>query len=166
VIGVGNYVVRGSEGGWELVHEGAVVASYRVHYRARVVRCDTTDHGTWWFLMSRGTRLVARRDSSLDDAARYDPRFRGGVITIGSVTYRLRPPGLRGQSWLVTRDVRPKRLRAPLLEITLDGPEGRVCVGADSGAEAALSLLTTVAVMAAVLERSEPRLRTPDRWST
>jgi hypothetical protein len=164
MIATGDYIVRGAERGWTLSQDEEVVARYEVHYRARVIRCDIPDDGTWWFHMSRGTRLAARRDGSLDETASYQPRFRGGVITIGHAAYRLRPPGLRGESWHLTTDVRRRRLRALLIEMTLGRPDGlvRVMPGAAAGADP--SLLATLALAAAILERSEPRLRT-ERWS-
>jgi hypothetical protein len=156
VIASGDYLVRGTERGWTLSQDDGVIASYEVHYRARVIRCHIPDEGTWWFLMSRGTRLAARPDSGLDVAARYDPRFRGA--------YRLRPPGLRGESWHVTNEARSRRLRACLIEMTLGRGDGLVRVMPEAAARADLSLLATLALAAAVLERSEPRIRT-ERWS-
>jgi hypothetical protein len=55
-------------------------------------------------------------------------------------------------------------LRACLIEITLGRPDGLVLVLPEAAALANPSLVVTLALAAAVLEGSEPRMRA-DRWT-
>ena len=98
--------------------------------------------------MRRGTGLVARLDGHLEAAAQYTPRFRGGVVRVADSIYRLKPPSLLRQSWIV------RGQEATILEVEPSRTGHAVHLTEAAAGVQHLDLLTGLALTAIVLEVS------------
>jgi hypothetical protein len=143
-------VLTGEGNRWVLACGEDDVALFEITYRARVQHVETAD-GTWWFEMPRGSRIVARQDTKLATDATYEPRFRGGAISIaGGQAVRLRPPSLRRNHWRIQTG------RFVVMTVCAHRGQYSAALTAEAAVLDPLPLVVTLSLAAVVLESSVP----------